>query len=197
MANREPGSGVSIGSDGVPVMNERIGGALSKSSQHPEDPVQYREGMRRATWNEEVDRYRLPGAVTRLGVIDVRTTGDGARADSDGNLRRGDGGPRLLQREAHGRGDRTGDQNAVGVSRGGHELHAESAKIEDHRSQHRTFGFAPVAASGTHLSKPERSAKEPAGFAIERRGKAEPAIAAGTDRLFRVGLDDEIATSPG
>ncbi len=95
------------------------------------------------------------GAVADFGVIDIRTTGDGAGADDDDELGSGDGGPGLLEGEGHILGDRAGDQEAIRVARGVDELDAEPGEVEDDGVEHVALDLAAVAAAGADLAELE------------------------------------------
>src|SRR5690606_40579619 len=53
-----------------------------------------------------------------------------------------------------------GDEQAVGVSRRGHELDAEPGKVEDHGTEHVHVGLAAVAAARADLAELQRPAEE-------------------------------------
>ncbi len=102
--------------------------ALLESPQEAQQAVEDGERVRRAAGDVEVDRQHRIGAVVRLRVADVGAAGDRAGADGDHELGRRHRVVGLLQRQAHVRGHRAGDQQAVGVARRGDELDAEACR---------------------------------------------------------------------
>src|SRR5688500_2843920 len=100
--------------------------------------------MRWAAGDEEIDGDEGTGAVKDFGMVDVRTTGDGAGADGDDDLRIGDDSVGFLDGQGHVLRNRAGDEQAIGVSGRGDELDAEAAKIPADGAQNVHIRFAAV-----------------------------------------------------
>ena len=112
----------------------------------------------------------------------VEATGNSAGAGGDDELWFTDGVIGHQQGLFHIRGDRAGNENAVGVPRRGDELDPEPAGIEHDVAERVCFDFAPVAAAGADLTQPQRSAEQSPQLAIERIGFR--AVLAGLLRLL-------------
>ena len=131
--------------------------------QQAQEAVQERERMRRAPGDEEVDVEHGRGAAAHLVRAGEGTAGDRAGAGGDDDLRIRHRLLGLLQGSAHVLRHRAGDQQAVGVPRGGDKLDAESAHVPSDRGEDVRVRLAGVAAACAHLAKLQGPSQQPAG----------------------------------
>ena len=141
--------------------------AWFETPEEPQQPIKDRQRMGRTSRNVEVDGDQRPAAVVDFGVIDEWPAADGAGPHRNDELGGGDRRIGRQQGEAHVLADRAGDDDAVGVPRRSDELDAETAQVEDDRTEHVQVGLAGVAAGGADLPELERPPKEPAGFLVQ------------------------------
>src|SRR6266581_3289985 len=103
--------------------------------------------MRRATRDIEVHRHEGVGAIADFRVIDVRSTGDRARAHRNHNLWRGHGLVSLVERELHVSRNTPSNQKAVGMTWRCYKLNPEAAKIKHHCAQDVHVRLTCIAAT--------------------------------------------------
>src|SRR5262249_6985077 len=123
--------------------------------------------MRRTTRNIEIDRDYRVRSVVDLGMVQIGTSGNGARPYSNHNLGRRHGLISFPQGQLHVLGDRAGDEQPVRVSRRGDKLNPESTQIKDDRIEDIDVRLAAVAAAGAHLAELERSAQQMPYFLVQ------------------------------
>ncbi len=142
------------------------------SAEQPQQPVENRVRVRRAPRDVQIDRKYTLDPVARLRMILEYTARNRAGAAGDDELRFGDCFIGLEQRFPHVRGDRTGDQNTVGVARRGHEFDAEAAGVEDDIAERIDLDLAAVAAAGADLAQAQRSPEQSSQLPAERLDRA-------------------------
>ena len=120
---------------------------ILKATQKPKKPVNDGQRVGRTARDVEVNRDVLGYAAVRGISAGERTTADRAGAHGNHELGRRHRSVGLSERELHVGRHRPGDDDAVGVTRGGHELDSEAAEIEDDVARRYKLGLAPVAAS--------------------------------------------------
>src|SRR5207237_10512612 len=134
--------------------------AISHGTKQAQQPIDRRERMGPAPRNPQVHRQDVADAARDLRAPRERAPADGARAHGDYELRRWHGLVRFLEREPHVGVDRSSDDDPVGVSRGGHELHAEATEVEHDIAQGDELGLAAVAAPRHDRPQLERSPEQ-------------------------------------
>jgi hypothetical protein len=144
-----------------------------QSSEQPQQPIQDREGMRRAAGNEKINGNDGGGSVEYFRMVDKRSAGDGTSAYGNGNFRLGHGVPGFLQGQLHAFRNAAGDEQAIRVTGRGDELNSETAEIPSDSAQHVGVGFAGTTPAGADLAQTERTAKEFAQFLVQSSGQAD------------------------
>src|SRR6266566_419453 len=132
-----------------------------KSAQQPQHSVQDRVRMGGTAGDVEIDRKQIVNPIAYFRVAPEQTTGYRAGAGGDNQLGLGDGFVGLERRLPHVCGERTGDEDAVGMPRRGDEFDPEAARVEDDVAEGVDLNFAPVAASGADLAQPQRPPEQP------------------------------------
>src|ERR1051326_2724440 len=125
-------------------------------------------GMRRAARHVEIDLKDILDPVALLRVAAEEPARYRAGAGGDDELGFANRFVRRERRLSHVRGQRAGDEDAVGVARRCYEFDAEAARIENHIAERVDFGFAAVASPGADLAQPQRAPEEPAQLATQR-----------------------------
>src|SRR5439155_2784076 len=101
-----------------------------ESAEESKQPVHQRKRVGRAAGDVEIHGDLIRHAVAYLGAAAERTAADGTAPHGDHELWLGDGGIRLLQCKPHVLAHGPGDDEAIRVPRGSHELHSEACEVE-------------------------------------------------------------------
>jgi len=149
---------------------------LLELAEKAKQPIEYGQGMGRATGNVEVDGQEGPCAAVRLGVSDEGAAGDRATPHGDGYLGSGHGIPGLPESQFHVPGHRARDEYAVGMPGRGDDLYAEPAQVPAYGPEDVHVGLACVAASGAHDTQFQGSPEQPLHVLPERVGETERAF---------------------
>src|SRR6266436_4064901 len=148
------------------AINNRLS-SLLQFSQQPQQAVENCPRMRRTTRNIKINGNDGVRAVVDLRMAEVGSTGNRAGADSDDDFR---GRDRLIssrQSLFHVLGDRSGDEQAVGMTRGRDKLNAEPTQVKNNSVQHVDLCFTAVAAARRNLPELERSTEKSTGFIFQ------------------------------
>src|SRR4051794_24964420 len=148
--------------------------------------------MRQAARHIEIYREQTLDTIAYLFMSAIEPARYGACSRRDDQSRLADGLVRHQQGIAHIPRDRAGHEDAVGVSRGGDELDAEPAGIEDDIAQRVGLDLAAVAAPSADLAQPQRAAEQPLQLAVER-GDFRHRVAGGDKRAAPRGGQPPIA----
>src|SRR6266851_9265252 len=118
---------------------------LAEPPNSEQDSVEESLRSGRTSRNVNVDGYDVGNASKRRVVLAEDTAADSASADRDDRLRLWHRPISLQQGQLHVPGDRTGDQEHVGVTRRCHELNSEAFDVMDRIVERDDFHFASVA----------------------------------------------------
>ena len=117
--------------------------------------------MRRTSRYIQVDCKEIFYSVAHLWVTPEQAAGYGAGAGGDDQLGLGDGLIGSQRGLLHVCGERTGNQDAVGMPRRCNEFDPEAARVEHDVAERIHLGFAAVAASRADLAQPQRPPQQP------------------------------------
>src|SRR5262249_54736153 len=129
------------------------------TSERVEKAGDERRRRGRAAGDQDVDGHDFMHAADDGVRAAKDATVTRAVSGSDDEFRIGRGVPRAPQGLGHVTCHRTGDQGAVGVARGGHEVHAESLEIIVGTREATDLELAAVARAGVDLTNGERAAE--------------------------------------
>ena len=153
--------------------------------------------MWRAAGDEEIDGEERGGAVENFRMTDERAACNGAGADGDDDFRGGHGVVSFFESELHIAADGSGDEQAVGVARGGDELDTEPAEIPCDGSEHIRIGLAGVAAAGADLAQAKGAAEEFSEFPVEGVGEADLFVGGAEEEIFAAASGHPVVVGMG
>ena len=90
--------------------------------------VEYSQRVRRAAGDEDIHGHGRGRAVVRFGMVGINAAGNRTCSYGDHDFRRGHGLIGFFQGKPHVFGDRSGNQQPVGVARRSDELDAKAAQ---------------------------------------------------------------------
>ena len=127
--------------------------ALRQPSDRQEDSEKDGIGARRTARHENVNGQELIHAARARVAASDNASRRGARADGDHHAGLGDGFVGPANGHLQVAGHRTGDDDAVGMARRGHEIDAQPADVIDRIQQRREFPVAGIARSGIQMAQ--------------------------------------------